>query len=278
MKRTTITKQFSSAVLFSAMAVSSVHAQEASESLIQGWNGQVILGASSITGNTEASNVNAGIRFGKTVGKWEHLVFGSYFKGESTSLVEKEDVNGQPVTQSVNGEDIQVFTQVVEGNSDRLAIGYKPRYYWRPRTYFFGIIDYEKDKPANIKLVSRQLIGVGHKIFSNASGSLSVEAGVGNKSLEQVIGEDVSGASTYFGVSYLNRVNDNITFNADFRADLSKDNTYSEIDLGLAFKLSERMAVKLSHQTRGNTDITNPQLDSPSKIDTATTINLVVDI
>jgi len=271
-------KRSSASMFFSALTVSSVYAQDVAESLVQGWSGQALLGASSISGNTDASNVNAGIRLGKTVGKWEHLVFGSYFKGDSTVLVEKEDANGQPVTQSVNGEDVQVFTQVKSGNSDRLSIGYKPRFYWRPRTYFFGIVDYEKDKPANIDLGARQLIGVGHKIFSNASGFLSIEAGAGNKSVEQVFGMPIEGGNAYVGASYLNRINDNVTFNADFRADLGSDNTYTEIDLGLAFKLSQRMAVKLAHQTRGNSDITNPKLDSPSKSDNATTINLVVDL
>lgn len=272
-----IEKQIRMVALCSALAVSSVQAQN-TESLVQGWSGQATLGASSITGNTEANNVNASIRLGKTIGKWEHVVFGSYFSGQSTQLVEKEDANGQPVTLPINGEDVQVFTQEVNGNSDRLSIGYKPRYYWRPRTYFFGILDYEKDKPANIKFSARQLVGVGHKIYSDQSGFLSIEAGAGNKSLELVFGDDVSGGNAYVGASYLNRVNENVTFNADFRADLSSDNTYTEIDLSLAFKLSERMAVKLARQTRGNTDIENPRLDSPSKFDNVTTINLVVDL
>jgi len=277
-------KQISIAALFSLLVVPGVfvvpnaHAQDTGQSLIQGWSGQATFGASSISGNTDANNINAGIRLGKTVGRWEHLMFGSYFKGESTQLVEKRDANGNPVTLSVNGEDVQVFTQVVNGNSDRLSIGYKPRYYWRPRTYFFGIVDYEKDKPANIELGARQLIGVGHKIFSDPSGFLSVEAGLGNKSIKQVFGNDINGASAYFGASYLNRVTDSVTFNADFRADLGSDNTYTEIDLGLAFKLSRRLAVKISHQTRGNSDIENPKLESPSKIDNATTINLALDL
>ncbi len=277
MKRMTFTKQISAAVVFSALAVSTVQAQD-DNALIQGWSGTATLGANSITGNTEASNVNAGIRLGKTVDKWEHLVFGSYFKGDATSLVEKEDANGDPVTQTINGQEVQVFVPVKSGNSDRLALGYQPRYYWRPRTYFFGIIDYEKDKPANVDLAARQLIGVGHKFFSNASGFLSAEAGLGNKTTEVVFGDDVSGGVAYFGANYLNRINDNVTLNADFRADFGGDNTYTEIGLGLAFKLSERMALKLSHQTRGNTDITNPTLDSPSKSDSVTTVNLVVDI
>lgn len=280
MKSKTLMKQLCASVVFSALAVSSVNAQDsgAVDSVIQGWSGTATLGATSLTGNTEASNVNASIRLGKTVGKWEHLVFGAYFKGDATSLEEAEDENGDPITRIVNGEEITVLRAVKSGNSDRLSFGYQPRYYWRPRTYFFGILDYEKDKPANINLATRQLIGVGHKFFSDASGFLSAEAGFGNKTTEVVLGDDVNGGVAYFGANYLNRINDNITFNADFRSDFGSDNTYTEIGLGLAFKLSERMALKLTHQTRGNTDITNPTLESASKSDNATTINLVVDI
>ena len=279
MKRMTFTKHICASVVFSALAVSSVHAQDSGDnSVIQGWSGTATLGATSLSGNTEASSVNAGIRLGKTVGKWEHLVFGAYFKGDATARVEATNPDGTPQEITVGGQQVQVFTLEKTGNSDRLAVGYQPRFYWRPRTYFFGIIDYEKDKPANIKLAARQVVGVGHKFFSNASGFLSAEAGFGNKTTEVVLGDDASGGVAYLGANYLNRINDNVTFNADFRADLGGDNTYTELGLGLAFKLSERMALKLSHQTRGNSDITDPTLLGASKSDNVTTVNLVVDI
>ena len=278
MKRMTLTKHICASVVFSAIAVTSVQAQGVDD-IIQGWSGTASLGGNKITGNSEASNITAEIRLGKTVGKWEHLVFGSYFKGDSTSLVDAEDANGDPIVDiAEDGTEVTLQVPVKSGNSDRLAIGYQPRFYWRPRTYFFGIIDYEKDKPANVKLAARQIIGVGHKFFSNESGFLSVEAGFGNRSTQQVVGNDINGAVAYFGANYLNRINDNITFNADFRADVGSDNTYTQIGLGLAFKLSERMAVKLTHQTRGNTDIKNPSLQDASSSDSVTTVNLVVDI
>jgi len=279
MKRMTFAKHISAAVVCSALAMSSAHAQDSSESLIQGWSGSATLGANSISGNSEASNINAGIRLGKTVGKWEHLVFGSYFKGDATVLVDQLDADGNPVTQLLsNGDTVTLQRAIKSGNSDRLAVGYQPKFYWRPRTYFFGIIDYEQDKPANIKLGARQLIGVGHKFFSNASGFLSAEAGLGNKTTEVVAGEDASGGAAYLGANYLNRINENVTFDANLRADIGGDNTYTEIGLGLAFKLSERMAVKLAHQTRGNSDIKNPTLPDASKSDNSTSINLVVDL
>lgn len=271
-------KHVCACVVFSALAVSSVHAQDSAvDSVIQGWSGTASLGATNISGNSESSNVNASIRLGKTVGKWEHLIFGSFFRGDSTTLVPRIDAaTGEQEVDADTG--FPQFDLVKGSNSDRLAIGYTPRYYWRPRTYFFGIIDYERDKPANVKLASRQIVGVGHKFYSNAQGFLSVEGGFGNKNTEVVYGDDINGGVAYFGANYLNRINDNVTFNADFRADFSGDNTYTEIGLGLAFKVSERMAVKLSHLTRGNTDLDNPTSALSSASDNVTNINLVVDI
>jgi len=277
MKRMKFTTHICASVVFSALAVTSVQAQDAG-ALIQGWSGTASLGANSIQGNSEANNISADIRLGRTIGRWEHIIFGSYFKGDATTLVEQEDENGNVITQTIDGEQVAVLVPETSGNSDRLAVGWQPRFYWRPRTYFFGILDYEQDEPANIDLASRQLIGVGHKFFSNESGFLSGEAGVGNRVTEQVIGDDLTGGVAYFGLNYLNRINDNVTFNADFRADVGDENTYTELGLGLAFKVSERLAVKLSHQTRGNTDIENPLLASPSSTDSVTSFNLVFDI
>lgn len=288
----TFTKHLCASVVISTFAVSGAYAQdtssntveavseaatEAVDAIVQGWSGTASLGATSISGNSESSNVSGALRLGKTVGRWEHLLFGSYFKGDSTTFVPKRNPDGSEVIDEDTG--FTVLEKIEGSNSNRLALGYQPRYYWRPRTYFFGIIDYENDKPANIKLATRQVIGIGHKFYSNASGFLSVEGGFGNKTTDLYNGSDINGGIAYFGANYLNRINENLTFNADFRADMGGDNTYTEIGLGLAFKISERMAVKLSHFTRGNTDIKNPVPGSGSSgSDNVTTMNLVVDI
>ena len=99
---------------------------------------------------------------GKTVNNWEHIVFGSIFKGESAIIREETDANGDPVL----GEDDLPVREISRGdNSDRLALGYQPRFYWKPRTYVFGILDWERDKPAGVKSATRQVAGLGHKFF-----------------------------------------------------------------------------------------------------------------
>jgi len=239
-------------------------------SVLQGWSGSASIGATNTTGNSESSNVNGSIRLSKTVNRWEHLVFGSVFKGTSSIVVEEEGVGGIPVRTIVEGD-----------TSDRIALGYQPKFFYSPKTYFFGILDWEQDPPANIDTATRQIIGVGHRFFASDSGFLSAEVGIGNRTTELVTGGDVDGAIGYLGVNYLNRFTDTATFNADLRSDFGSDNTYVELGLGLAFKISQNFALKVAYFTRGNTDLGDlADGDNPlsSDNDSVTSINLVFDI
>ncbi len=249
--------------------------ESASEVLFGGWAGKASFGATTSTGSAETSNINGSVRLGKTVNNWEHIVFGSLFKGESAIIREQTDAAGEPVLDVDN----QPVREIIRGdNSDRLALGYQPRFYWKPRTYVFGILDWERDKPAGIKSATRQVVGLGHKFFSNPKGYLSAEVGVGNKTTDQVEGEDINGGIGYFGLNFLNRVTEQVTFNADLRSDFGSDNTFVEFGLGVSFKISDKLALGVSHFSRSNSDITNDSNPFDSSSDTVTTMNLVVDI
>lgn len=249
------------------------------KSAFDGWSGTASLGATSSSGNAESSNVNGALRISKTVNRWEHLVFGSIFQGTSSIVVEERNADGTPVL----GDDNRPQRTIIRGdNSDRLALGYQPKFYYTPKTYFFGILDWEQDEPANLDSASRQIVGVGHRFYSNDSGFLTLEAGFGNKFTDLVVGDDIDGGIGYLGLYFLSKVSETVTFNADFRSDFGSDNTFVELGLGVAFKLSEKLALKVAHFSRSNSDLSsdlssaNNPLDSNS--DSVTTLNLVIDI
>jgi len=266
------------AVLGSTTFGSAAFAQDiesAATDIFTGWAGTASLGATSSTGNAEASNINGSIRLGKTVNRWEHLVFGTIFKGTSSIVVVERDAEGQPIL----GDDGRPQRTIVKGdNSDRLALGYQPKFYYTDKTYFFGLLDWEQDKPGNIDAATRQIIGVGHRFFSNNSGFLTAEVGFGNKTTAPVLGEDINGGVGYLGVNYLGRLNENVTFNADLRSDFGSENTFVEIGLGIAFKVSEKLALKISHFTRSNSDLDSGDNPLSSNSDSVTALNLVIDI
>lgn len=248
---------------------------ETADSITGGWSGTATLGASSATGNSEASSISGSIRLDKTVEKWEHLLFGSVFKGNSTIIVEERDDNNDIVL----GDDGRPVRRIIKGdNSNRIALGYQPKYYWKPKTYLFGILDWETDDPANIDSATRQVIGIGHRFFNNDQGFLSGELGFGNKILRPNFGEDIKGGIGYLGLNFLHRFSEQASFNADLRSDFGSDNTFVEMGLGLTFKMSEGMALKISHYTRNNSDIEDLNNPLSSSSDSVTSLNLVIDI
>ncbi len=265
----------SSAMAFSSAATAQDDIKDKVTSAFDGWSGTASLGATSSSGNSESSNINGSIRLGKTVGRWEHLVFGSIFKGSSSIVIVERDQNGDPIL----GDDGRPQRTIVKGdNSDRLALGYQPKFYYSPKTYFFGILDWEQDEPANVDTATRQIIGVGHRFYSTPAGFLTAEVGFGNKTTDLVLGDDINGGVGYLGLNFLSRVNENVTFNADLRSDFGSDNTFVEMGLGVAFKVSEKMAFKISHFTRSNSDLSSGDNPLSSNSDSVTSMNLVIDI
>jgi len=255
------------AITFAFAAVGSVATAQDAGNPLSGWSGTATLGANSSTGNAKSNNINGSIRLGKTVNRWEHLLFGSVFKGESTIVVTEEDDNGLPIRRIVRGD-----------NSNRIALGYQPKYFYTDRTYFFGLLDWEQDKPANIDQGTRQVIGVGHRFFANETGYLSAEIGVGNKNTVLVEGDDISGGIGYAGLNYLNRFNETTTFTADLRSDFGSDNTFVEFGLGLGFQVSNNLSLKIAHFTRSNSDLSQGDNPLESDSDSVASFNLVFDI
>ena len=83
-------KKFILATGLALAMAGAAHAQSAADSvagavgsLWDGWSGTATLGATSTTGNAEASSVSGAVRVGKTIGQWEHLVTGNVLFGLS---------------------------------------------------------------------------------------------------------------------------------------------------------------------------------------------------
>ncbi len=245
-------------------------------SALNGWSGSAIIGATTSSGNSDTSNINGSIRLTKTVNRWDHLVFGTIFKGSSAIVVDVIDPNTNDTVVDESGNPQRT---IVRGdNSDRLALGYQPKYFVNEKTYGFGILDWEQDEPSNIDSAFRQVIGVGHRFYKDDSGFLSVEIGIGNKSTSLVSGDDIDGGIGYLGLNFLNNITENVTFNADMRSDFGSDNTFVELGLGVSFKLSEKLALKITHFTRSNSDLTSSDDLLNSSSDSVSSLNLVIDI
>ena len=245
------------------MLAGTAHAQSLG-SFTQGWSGSANLGFTFVRGDTESDSLTAGIRLSKTVGRWEHLVFGSLLQGSQTVVI----TNPPAPTETIDAD-----------AAERVLIGYQPKFFWRPRTYFFALFDYETDEPGNIDSAFAQIVGVGHKFWTKGEGSyFSGEAGIGNSNLEPVVGEDVDGGVLYGALNYRNQFTDSATFFSDLRLDFGDDNTAVDWNSGLAFKVSTRLSVNLSLLVFGNTDLENNENPLDEDFNQVFTAGLAFDI
>ncbi|MFK7994672.1 MAG: hypothetical protein AB8B87_11080 [Granulosicoccus sp.] len=114
-------------LLYSSAALAQDDKKSMLDSAFDGWSGTASLGATSSTGNSKSSNINGSVRLGKTIERWEHLVFGSIFKGSSSIVIVETDQNNDPIL----GDDGRPQRIIVKGdNSDRIALGYQPKFYY----------------------------------------------------------------------------------------------------------------------------------------------------
>jgi len=245
------------------------------EPVFAGWTGAVSLGASTSTGSAETSNVNGSLRVGKRSGNLEHWFSVAAFQGESSVVAPRRGADGEIIVGD-NGEPI---VDIVRGDtSDRLMASYQPRYFFSDRTYGFLTFDWEKDEPAGIDVSTRQIIGIGHSFYRDVTGFFSIEAGFGNRILENLEGEEFGGGIGYASANYLYRVNENVTFNANLVADFGADNRTVDANLGIKYKLTQTLAFGITHFIRTNSDIRNDANPLSGRRDSVTTVNLVIDI
>lgn len=225
------------------------------------WSGSASLGASIASGNSEAESISGALRLSSRQDKWEHTIFGDILKGEATTVTNNADG-----TRTFNTQD----------TSNRLALGYQPKYFWRESTYLFGVLDWTQDKPGDIDSRTTQVVGVGHQFWATDTGSFAAELGVGGKQTEFVSATPKTDeAITYVAANYLNSISEQTTINADLRADIGSDNTATDIGVGVAYKMSDNMALKFSYLVRRNSDIVGALGD---KTDTVAGFSLVTDL
>ena len=106
----------------------------------------------------------------------------------------------------------------------------------------------------------------------------TVSLWVTNQSSTLVFGDSVNGGIGYQDMNFLSRITDEVCFNADLRSDFGSDNTFVELGLGVAFKVSDKLSLSVTHFTRSNSNLSDPGNPLGSDSENVTRMNLVVDI
>lgn len=215
------------------------------------WTGKGEAGVALASGNTDTKTANAKVAASLKADTWEH----------SGTLAGQYVRNGGDTT------------------AKRWELGAQTRYSFSGNTFWYGGARYEQDRFSGFDHQGVVNTGIGRRFIDNDTTKLAGQAGIGYKFYETLgtLAEPGSTDSSVAGVANLDfehqLTSTTSVFNR-FGAEFTSDSNFFQNQIGVAVKMTDRIALSLAYAVRHNTA-------PPSgfrKTDTLSTVNLVYEV
>lgn len=212
------------------------------------WTGKGEAGVAIADGNSDSRNANARITLARKLDAWEHSLglAGLYVRSEGDTTGKRWEATAQT------------------------------RFDFLPNTFWYGGLRYEEDRFSGFDHQGLLSTGVGRRFIENDTTKLVGQAGVGYKFWESIgVPNDKDNSIT--GVASLeltHQLTDTTSLFNKFGGEFTSDNNFLQNELGVAVKMTDRIALSLAYGVRHNTD---PPAGF-KKTDTLTTANLVYEV
>ena len=241
----------------------------------EGWDAKVQFGAEATMGASRTSSFSLESTLSWHVGRFETGAKARLLRSNASIEVPREQ-DGVPVLRA-DGEPV---TDVVsDRTNDRLAFALEPRWYMAgERRYLFGLVDYATNPPADLERSTRQVVGVGYRLWNDKKNYLAAGIGVGNKSLEKTDGETSAGGIGYFGVAIVLALSERASLDAALDTDFGGEDNFTEFGVALGYRLAEPVSLKLGYDARINEGADDGASAFDERVDARASLKLEVDL
>ncbi len=207
-------------------------------------SGEIALGGSKNTGNTESEELNVAIKTLYESGKLET-------EGKLDFDVRREDENT---------------------TKQRLVVDLQPRYALSERWYAFGFFEYRDDRFSGFEYEFIESAGLGYRVFDSERLSWALEAGPGARQSKVEDTGDVDDQLLFRAASrFAWQISETAKFSNDTEFIVDSERRRTENETALSTKIIGDLSGRLSFEIRHNS---NPPDDNEST-DTQTKISLV---
>jgi putative salt-induced outer membrane protein len=193
-----------------------------------GLSGSASLGYSAKTGNQKTQEFTLGTRLRYAQGNFVNSIGMALDFAESGGTKTREDIFGV----------------------------YEAQYYFNPQFYAFAIGRVAKDGLATTAAQNRTDafwgVGPGFRVVNTPEMAWRVQAGVGQSYLRDGVGNSVTEAGTIASSRFYWKLSDAMFVTNDTDVLKSKSALRANNDLGLNFKVTDRMATRISYLTEYN--------------------------
>ena len=245
------------------------------KNLGQGWDGNVQLGALANFGPTDSSAVTAQTTFTYSSKRWEHELNAKFHRSASEALITRRDSEGTILR---DASDNEIKDRISSTTNDRRFVSGQARWFFNSKNYVFFIADLDRNAPANLDYSTRQISGVGYKLYQSKSNYISAEFGLGRKERVEVGGGSEQGGIAYLGFRFKRKLSEKLILTLDLDSDFSEDNRFSEAEVSLSWKLRDPVSLKLKYGARLNSSVIDPLNTFDDGLEAALSAHISVDV
>lgn len=204
--------------------------------------GQIALGFSATSGNTDTTNLNARFLLGYKTGHWRH-------------------------TGNVTGHRSSVDNATI---AERYVATAKSDYSINEHDYLFATAQYETDRFAGFDRRTSEAVGYGRHLFKTEKHGLDGELGLGARQVRFEDGGSENEAIVRVAADYQWTISETAEFTQKLVVESGRDNTYTEAVSALSTRLIASIFSTLSFTVKRNDTVPEDR----RKTDTFTAIQL----
>ncbi len=141
--------------------------------------------------------------------------------------------------------------------SDRTTIEYQGRISFLQQGYAFGIVELERDPPADVRQRVTGIAGLGRVLSSNRTSDWEAELGYGTKTT--ALFSDTSTQEepvTYLALKGMQHLTETVKLKFKLSSKVASDNVATKGQFSVQTSLGERTALSVGYKIRHNTEIT----------------------
>ena len=252
-----------------------LHAYDMPKNLGRGWDGDVQFGALATFGPTDSSAITARTVVTYSSERWEHELDARLHRSANETLVSRIDRDGE-VLRDANNNEIQ--DRISSTTNNRRFVSGQSRWFFTSKTYLFGIADLDVNTPANLDHSTRQIGGVGYKLYRSKRDLISAQVGLGRKERVEVGGDSEQGLIGYLGIRFKRELSEKLVLSLDMDSDWGSDNRYSEAEASLSWRLRDPVSLKLKYGARFNSTVIDPLNTFDDGLEAALSVNIAVEV
>lgn len=207
------------------------------------WDGEVSLGGSFLTGNTEEKAVSLGLKLDRIDEEWEH-----HF-------------------------DIQADYSSNRGRTtkERFLLGYDSKWFYLNRGYIFALTDFQRDSFSEFDWRVSEAVGLGYRLYESEAMRWDVEGGPGARQTK-LAANGVQSEFIFVARSNYNwKFRDNMEFTDTASVFIGSERTTLTNAAAVTADLTERLSGRIGFHVKYDTSVPLGQ----EKLDTATRASIV---